>query len=322
MIDTILFNAEEFFSAQFIDLETEMEVVEAYDPLHPETSTSNRIKAVEKELERLNEDLLNRRLQDSMVTARLREELDHAANIKKEDHIIITGLTSKTVMPHQHEEKKQWLNNIVSPLLNQIVPNSAESIVLIRQGRRKDQEIPLVEVKMMNRDIAIKIRKEFAAKKKAGQDFGRVYLANSVTLATRVRVDIMKAMAKKYSTEAEEIFVVAFASRPVLQVRPKDQNKKSMGFTFSDAVVRYGKELQEAELGEAHKRAGIAFRGQLQQNFVVLHDRRAGGAPEWSRWRQGPVGTIGKSNSKRQRDEGPKKPETKKPWKKSKATAN
>ena len=110
-VNAVLFNAEEFYSAQFIDLETEMEVVEEYDPIHPETSLTgetikNRITAVERELDRLNEDLSNRRLQDSMVTARLREEMDHGANIRKEDHIIITGLTSTTVMPHQPEEKK------------------------------------------------------------------------------------------------------------------------------------------------------------------------------------------------------------------------
>jgi hypothetical protein len=34
LIDTILYNAEEFFNAQLIDLDTEMEVVEAYDPVH------------------------------------------------------------------------------------------------------------------------------------------------------------------------------------------------------------------------------------------------------------------------------------------------
>jgi hypothetical protein len=62
--------------------------------------------AVERELERLNEDLSNRRLQDCMVTARLREEVDHLANIRKEDHIIITGLTSEKVIPHQLEEKR------------------------------------------------------------------------------------------------------------------------------------------------------------------------------------------------------------------------
>ncbi len=43
-----------------------------------------------------NKDLLERRLQDSLVMARMREELDFIANSKKEDKLIITGLTSKS----------------------------------------------------------------------------------------------------------------------------------------------------------------------------------------------------------------------------------
>ena len=165
------------------------------------------------------------------------------------------------------------------------------------------------------RELALKLRQEFAAKKKAGEDFGRIYLANSVTLATRVRVDIMKAMAKKFTTEREDMFVVAFASRPVLQVRSKEQNVRSMGYTFSDAVVRYGEGLQETELGDAYRRAGVAFRGQLQQNFVVLHDSQQMGAPQWAR-ETGPMGSAaGKANMKRPREEGTQGSHPTKFWK-------
>jgi hypothetical protein len=46
-----------------------------------------------------------------------------------------------------------------------------------------------------------------------------------------------------------------------------------MWLSFSDALVRYGSGLRENDLGEAYKKAGIAFKGQMEQNFVVLHDR-------------------------------------------------
>ena len=44
-------------------------------------------------------------------------------------------------------------------------------------------------------------------------------------------------------------------------------------FNFSDALARYGANLTEKNLTEAYKRAGSAFKGQLQQNFVVLTER-------------------------------------------------
>jgi hypothetical protein len=37
--------------------------------------------------------------------------------------------------------------------------------------------------------------------------------------------------------------------------------------------VRFGANLAMAELEEAYKKAGAAFKGQLQQNFVVLWDQ-------------------------------------------------
>ena len=39
-IDTILYNSEEFFDAQFVDLEPEMEVVEEYSPTAPNTNAT------------------------------------------------------------------------------------------------------------------------------------------------------------------------------------------------------------------------------------------------------------------------------------------
>jgi hypothetical protein len=53
-------------------------------------------------------------------------------------------------------------------------------------------------------------------------DFGKILIANSVTLVTRVRIDIQKAMAKKNKTQREILSASAFVSRPVIHVRSKD----------------------------------------------------------------------------------------------------
>jgi hypothetical protein len=57
-------------------------------------------------------------------------------------------------------------------------------------------------------------------------------MANCATLATRVRIDILKAMAKQFTTEREDPFVIGFASRPVLYAKPKKQDQKSMWLVF------------------------------------------------------------------------------------------
>jgi hypothetical protein len=41
-----------------------------------------------------------------------------------------------------------------------------------------------------------------------------------------------------------------------------------------DAVAKYGGNLMEEDLSKPYRRAGVVFRGQLQQNFVILYDKR------------------------------------------------
>jgi hypothetical protein len=106
------------------------------------------------------------------------------------------------------------------------------------QRCKGSNNIPLAEVRMNSSELAPRIRKQFAAKKEAGHDFGRVYLANSVTLGTRVRIDILKAMAKCFSGEKEIMYVSAFTSRPLLHVTPKEAGLRTMAYTFADELSK------------------------------------------------------------------------------------
>ena len=104
-------------------------------------------------------------------------------------------------------------------------------------------------------------------------------MSNSVTLGTRVRIEILKAMAKCLGSNSETMYVSAFSSRPLLHVRPKETGSRQLPFTYADAITRYGKQIRQSDLGEAYRRAGNSFKGQLQQNFVVLYDSQPGGIP-------------------------------------------
>ncbi len=71
--------------------------------------------------------------------------------------------------------------------------------------------------------------------------------------------------------------VSAFVSWPVIHFRSKDGGSRLGFFNFSDVLVRFGSNLTVTELEEAYRRAGLAFRGQLQQNFVVLTEQNSSG---------------------------------------------
>jgi hypothetical protein len=120
----------------------------------------------------------------------------------------------------------------------------------------------------------------------------------------------MKAMANKFSSDKEVLYVTPFASRPMLNAKHKDGNQRPMAYTFSDALTKYGSGLRETDLGEAYKRAGTLFKGQLQQNFVVLHENFIGEAAKPSGGAQQGIGFM-----KRARVEERHGPETASPAK-------
>ena len=76
----------------------------------------------------------------------------------------------------------------------------------------------MFKVRMKDRDLTIKVKKAFALcmRDKAqmqADSYGRLFVANSVTLATRVRTDILKAIAQRCSNGREDL-VLLWGSPP------------------------------------------------------------------------------------------------------------
>ena len=281
-LENLMSKANEFFENPLININdvdmqdasnsNEVEVVGEKGQL---ALAMKKIKSNETEIANLKDDIEKRRHNDSMVMARLREDQDADLNKGKEDRIIMVGLTNTIPMPIPRDEKDKWLSDMVSPILEAIVPDSSKSIAFISMGGNRERDIPLCEVKFKSKDLAILIRKEFAKKKKGGADLGRLGIFNSVTLATRVRIEIMWALAKKPNNSNEIRTVLSYSSRPLLQIKDREGKKRPMSLGFVDALSRFGKGLREEDLAGAYRKAGTAFVGQMQQTFVVLHDRNA-----------------------------------------------
>jgi hypothetical protein len=103
--------------------------------------------------------------------------------------------------------------------------------------------------------------------------FGRLYIANSVSLSTRVRVDIMKAIAKKLTNKVVSAHVAAYLSRLTLHVKDVRKELSSRAYTFIDSVTQFGGAVVREDLDEAYRRAGTAFVGQMEQHYVFLRER-------------------------------------------------
>ena len=305
-LQAIIYYAEKIYEAQVVDLESEVVGMEedsgavAVGPVavastsreNASTSTlivredssgtvTARTSTNQEQIDDIVRDTQQRRHNDSMVTARIREEMDHLINTKKENKLIVTGLESRSAMPADKVEGKKWMDELVGAALDYLVKDSSKEIAFIMPGRKIEKGVPtMFEVRMKDKEIALKVRKGFSAcmRDKAqmqADNRGRMFVANSVTLATRVRTDVLKAIAKRFSNDNEDLFVIGFTSRPVLTVKRKDSGSQ-YALTYVDAVSRFGEGLSRGELQVAYGRAGNSFAGQLQQNFVVLHDKGEG----------------------------------------------
>jgi hypothetical protein len=256
-LEGILSKAETFFKAPLIDIEDEED----------STSEGGVTNDLEDRVERLEGHVRARQLNDNLIFARLREESDSAANKLKEDRIVITGITSKTALPTDPEQRKEWIKNIAMDIFNTLIPNFPGQIHFVNQAKNNGLFIPMIEVKLDSVESAANLRKAFVDKKKQKIDIGRIFIANCVGLSTRVRVDILKALAKKISNNSIAAHVLAFVSRPVMHVRPKAgsvDTSPPKTFTFVDAVATYGHLLKKVELAEAYRRVGSNFKGQLE----------------------------------------------------------
>ena len=104
-LQAIVYYAEKVYEAEVVDLEkmdTDVEPVASGSG----SVEVERKKPIQDQIDAIIRDTMKRRHFDSLVTARIREEMDHLINVKREDRIIVTGLESQTPMPADKLEKK------------------------------------------------------------------------------------------------------------------------------------------------------------------------------------------------------------------------
>ena len=263
-LKAVIYFAEQSFKAPVVDLAENEATMEAVD--------DGQSLVTKAQLHEVVKDINLRRHNDNMVLARIREELDFSANVKKEDRLIISGLSSNVARPVNEVDARRWIREIAGLALDKILPESSGKIQFVSMNRSKASDVPLCEVKFKESDWAGKVRREFGKQRKEGKVVGRVFVANCVTQATRVRLEILRAIAKKCCSNNEDMLVMGFTSRPILQIRRKDGGAQRT-LTFVDAVAIFGKKVNEIDLALAYEKAGVTFRGQMEQNFVVLADK-------------------------------------------------
>ena len=132
------------------------------------SGSATETRSVQAQLDDALKNIGIRQYNDNLVLARIREELDFAANVKKEDRLIISGLSSNVARPANEVESRRWLREIAGAALDKILPQSSDKIQFVGGNRSKASDIPMCEVKFKESDWAGKVRREFGKQRKEG----------------------------------------------------------------------------------------------------------------------------------------------------------
>jgi hypothetical protein len=275
IVDAIISGAEAFFNAPLVDISDEV------NEELPGGHDADLIKSLEARLKRLEMESKKQveiNFANNLIIARTREEIDSTSNRSKEDRVVMTGLKSKTPIPADNRARIEWLKNLAIDIFKKLIPGFPGKIFYLNQGKNADKLLPMIELRMDKVENAFAIWKAFALKRKDKSlpaELDSLFVTNCVNLATRVHIDVLKAIARKITNDKDVAYVSGFILRPLMHIKKAGSGANTRplkSFTYIDAITRFHNTLKKADLTTAYERAGIAFCGQLSQNFVVLND--------------------------------------------------
>lgn len=258
-----------------------------------------------KKLSNLEETVARRALNDDVVLARHSEELDQIKNDKWADRVVVVNFASKDY-PKMLSDRKAFLSDKFRPLIESILGEIVFDIYP-KVGNFESSTIPPFEIRFPTEANCRKFKQE--AYKKVQENngaYGDIGFHPKLTLASRVRVEVLRSIARKVIQPNLSAYCPIYNTRPILHLGPLVDGKvqKSETLTYVDAVLRFRHLLTINDLTFAYKRVGYGFHNCLRQIFIVLNDedRPKGQAAAASQARSGSGrGTKRSSDSTRGR---------------------
>jgi hypothetical protein len=237
----------------------------------PAKKTWQTRDTVEERLSKLEKQAIS----SNIAISKIREELDANTNEKKMDTVVISGIRPSKRWPHQgsYKVKEEWTRNEAIIAIKKFNKNIGDREVKWAHTFSKPSITPIImEIKLGSKESALNIKRIFRDLKR---DDIRIeddmYVTNNYTQATRVRIEIMRAIVKKCATEEDRMFLNQYCNRPFVRVtNTRTRIEKVM--TFTDLVQNYGCRVEDKDLDLAYKRAGKKFKGQMGQIFGVLKE--------------------------------------------------
>ena len=244
-----------------------------------------------KELAKLRRQVNARWTLDLIVMAGTKEDIDKAENNQNMNKVVITGLDVLTLWTQAADDWKKRIELIkdsIKELFHFIDPDHQYTLGYIKHLNAKIKgSRQIVEITLGSEEEGKRIRKAFAARikvwiteKSFPEHIKGVSITPCLTLATRVRIEIMKAMAKtvRNTLDNHDAWVIQHVARPVMKIEftpPGEEEKLTRSFGFAQGLAYLFKEIpgysiSAQDLFQAYSLAGTRFGPEISHHFIIM----------------------------------------------------
>jgi hypothetical protein len=239
------------------------------------------IAGVMTEVRERMEELETRAESEDVLTAEMREDIDGLENENLKSIVIVRKLPACAPVPKDKKMLKTYIMETAKAIVADVLDDAAvdeikfsSTLYATVDPTKKDNReglIPPFKIGFKTKDMGVKFR-EMAVKrsKEEGSNLSTTYFTHCQSSATRIRVQLMWAVADAIKTKTKEVWVNQVACKPTLQVKEGGRIVKSLGYIKT--MTEYGDKIPKKTLEDVTKTAKKFFAGNLQKTFVVLKD--------------------------------------------------
>ncbi len=239
------------------------------------------IVEVMKEVRDRVEELETKDEDEDLLTAEMREDIDGLENENLKSIVIVRKLPAANTVPKDKKVLKTYILGTAKALVADVLGDEAASEIKFAatlyatvDPTKKDNRkglIPPFKIGFKTKDLGVKFR-ETAVKlaKEEGHHLATTYFTHCQSSATRIRVQLMWAVADAIKTKTREVWVNQVSCKPTLQIKEGGKIVKSLGYI--KAMADYGNKIPKKNLDDLTKTAKKFFAGKLEKTFIVLKD--------------------------------------------------
>jgi len=245
-----------------------------------ETRVEDLVGIMSEVRERM-EDIETKVEGEDLLTAEMREDIDGLENENLKAIVIVRKLPAASPVPKDRKILKTYILETAKAIVEDVMGidavaeiKFASTLYATVDPTKKDNReglIPPFKIGFKTKDMGIRFREKAVKRaKEEGSNLATTYFTHCQSSATRIRVQLMWAVADAIKTKTKEVWVNQVSCKPTLQVKEGGRIVKSLGYIKT--MQEYGDKVPKKTIDEVTKTASKFFSGNLEKTFIILKD--------------------------------------------------